>query len=406
MRHRLHNTTRWLYVRCVAMILIVLVVASPGLASAQSAAVQSAPTGVAGPQVTRADLAAAYLRLDGVMATKTLDDSTRASVSRAFDRSTLAFFAGKFASAVGTIDSLTIAVSGAPIAPPTAPRARMVRGKMPSVARDALLARLAKLDSTGALAQAIVSARARASLLVDVPSVDRSAEFLADPVTLAVALDREVRALESGKNPYAKYAGDMWRSFRGANGVVVPFRVVATKAVASATKPVAVVFALHGAGADENAFVDAYGAGSAPKLAGEQGMLFISPATIAFAASAENVDVLLAQVRAEYNVDMARVYVMGHSMGAGAAARLVAQRPNTFAAAACMAGGATVTTAGAPPMLFLGGELDILIPAKNVQAMAVATPTATYRLIPHEGHTMMVAAAVREAIPWMLARHR
>ena len=390
----------------MSLILTVPLVASPGRARAQGAAVQSATTSVAAPQVTRADLAAAYLRLDGVMATKALDDSTRASVSRAFDRSTLAFFAGKFASAVGTIDSLTVAVSGVPIAPPTAPRARMVRGKLPSVAREAFLARLAKLDSTGAFAQAIVSARARASLLVDVPSVDRSAEFLADPVTLAAALDREVRALESGKNPYAKNAGDMWRSFRGANGVIVPYRIVATKAVAQATTPVPVVFALHGAGADENAFVDAYGAGASPRLAGERGMLFVSPATIAFAASAENVDVLFAQLRNEYDIDTARVYVMGHSMGAGAAARLVAQRPNIFAAAACLAGGATVTTARAPPMLFLGGELDLLIAAKNVQALAAATPTATYRLIPHEGHTMMVAAAVRAAIPWMLERRR
>lgn len=378
----------------------------PAVVYAQGAAIPGLPTTSAVRPVTRADLAAAYLRLDHVMAVKTLDDSTRASVSKAFDRSTLAFFAGKFASAVGTIDSLTVALNGAPIGAPPEPRARVVRGKSPSVARDALLARMARLDSTGPLAQAMVSARARASLLVDVPSADRSAEFLADPVTLAAALEREVRALESGKNPYAKYAGDLWRSFRGVNGVIVPYRLVATKAVANAATPVAVVLALHGAGADENAFVDAYGAGISPRLAGERGMLFVSPATIAFAASAENVDLLLAQLRSEYNIDTARVYVMGHSMGASAVAKLVGLRPNVFAAAACLAGGAPVTAAGAPPMLFLGGELDLLIAAKNVQAFAAATPTAEYRLVPHEGHTMMVAAGVRTAIPWMLERRR
>lgn len=375
----------------------ILLVALPAATSAQQAAAST---------VTRADLAAAYLRLDKVLAAKVLGDSARAEVSRAFDRSTLAFFGGKFASAVGTIDSLTVALSGAPIAPAAPLPARVVKGKPPSVARDALLARLSKVDSMGALAQAVVTARARAALLVDVPSVERGAEFLADPVTLAADVDREVRALERKQNPYAKYAGDVWRSFRGANGAIVPYRLVASPAVASSNKPVPVVFALHGAGADENVFVDAYGAGIAPKLAGTNGMLFVSPATIAFSASPENFDALLAQLRIEYSIDTTRVYVMGHSLGAGAAARLAGQRANMIAAAACLSGGAAVTAAGAPPILFIGAEVDGLIPAKTVQGFAAATPTGTYRLLRSEGHTMMVANGVREALPWMLERHR
>lgn len=356
--------------------------------------------------VTRADLAAAYMRLDRVVSTTTVDDSARATINRAFDRSTLSFFAGKFLAAVTTIDSLTVALSGSPLAAPPAAPTRLVKGKAPSAARDAFLARLAKVDSTGPLMQAVVSARARAALLVDVPSVDRSAEFLVDPARLAVDVEREVRALEKGRNPYARYAGDLWRSFRGANASVIPYRIVASSSVATSRKPVPLMIVLHGAGGDENMFIDAYGAGITPTMAKTSGVLVVSPATTAFGAAPENLDALLAQLRVEYNVDSSRVYVVGHSMGAGVSARLAAQRPTVFAAAVCLAGGAVVKVDGAPPMLFVGAELDPLIPAKNVQAYATATPTATYRLLPHEGHTLMVANGMRLAFPWMLERHR
>ncbi len=356
--------------------------------------------------VTRADLGMAYMRLDRVVAAKTLDDSTRAHVNRAFDGSTLSFFGGRFAAAVATIDSLTVALSGAAIVPPPALAARLVDGRTPSLTRDALLARLARRDSTGALAQAIVSARARAQLLVDVPSPSRSAEFLSDPVRLATDLRREVATLERGQNPYAYYDGDVWRSFRGNNNAVIAYRVVASQAVARSKTPVPVLFALHGAGGDENIFIDAYGAGITPFTAREQGVLLVSPATVGFGASPLNFDILLAQLRTEYNIDTTRVYVLGHSMGAGVAARLASQRPAAIAAAVCLAGGSAVTVAGAPPILFIGAALDPIVPAKGVRLAASGTPTGTYQELANEGHTLMVRNGIRSAFPWMLERHR
>ncbi len=380
--------------------LLLLGMLAPCVMVAQAAPAAAATT------VTRADLGKAYLRLDRVVAGLTLDDTTRARVNRAFDGSTLSFFGGKFAAAVGTIDSLTTALSGAPIAPVPAAAARIIGGRAPSVTRDALLARLARIDSTGPLAQALVSARARAGLLVDVPSLERGAEFLSDPVRLAADLRKEVAALERGRNPYAFHAGDLWRSFRGAGSVVIPYRIVAAPAVAKSKAPVPVLFAFHGAGADENIFIDAYGAGITPSMAQSQGVLLVSPATTAFGASPANFDILLATLRTEYNVDTTRVYVLGHSMGAGLSARLASQRPAAIAAAICLAGGSPVTVDGAPPMLFIGAELDPIIPARRVQAAASATPTATYQELPHEGHTLMVGNGIRSAFPWMLARHR
>jgi predicted esterase len=369
------------------------------------AAAQAAGTAAPAP-VTRADLSKAYLRLDRVVAAMSLDDSTRARVNRAFDGSTLSFFGGRFAAAVGTIDSLTVALSGAPLSPPPTPSTRIVNGRAPSVARDGFLARLARLDSAGPLSQALVSARARAGLLVDVPSLERGAEFLSDPVRLASELQREVSTLERGRNPYASHAGDLWRSFRGANNKLIPYRIVASPEVARSKTPVPLLFVFHGAGADENIFIDAYGAGITPAMARTRRVLLVSPATTAFGASPENFDVLLEQLRSEYNVDTTRVYVLGHSMGAGLSARLASQRPARIAAAVCLAGGSAVKIEGAPPMLFIGAELDPIIPARNVKLAANGTPSATYLELASEGHTLMVGNGIRAAFPWMLERHR
>ncbi len=363
------------------------------------------PTAVT-PSITRADLAAAYLRLDQAMATATLPDSVRASVNRAFDRATLSFFGGRFAAAIATIDSTTTGLTGRPIPAPPAPRSALVNGGAPSRTRALLDARLAKLDTAGPLRQAIISASARASLLVDQPNPERSAEFLADPAALSAALSSEITALEQGRNPYAKAAGDRWRAFRGANNALIPFRIVATPAIASSTRPVPLLIVFHGAGGDENMFVDAYGAGITAKLAAEQGMLLVSVSTNAFGASGANLDVLLAMLRAEYPIDSTRVYLLGHSMGSGAVARLVQDRPTVIAAAVCLAGGAAITAAGAPPVFFMAGELDPLANPKMVEAAAAKTAGAEYRLSKNEGHTLMVATGVKAGIPWLAAHHR
>lgn len=356
--------------------------------------------------VTRADLGAAYMRLDKVYATATLADSTRGAINRQFDRATLSFFGGKFAAAVASVDSATSALTGKPVevASPSLPRT--VNGRPASAARDAFLARLARIDTAGTLAQAVVSARARAELLVDLPSPERSAEFLSDPVQLARDLAREVDALERGRDPYVARAGDAWRVFRGANGALIPIRLVVPSGAAASRVPVPLVIALHGAGGDENMFVDAYGHGTIVTTARASNTIVVSVATSLFGASPAHFDSLLSVMRAEYRIDSARVYLLGHSMGAGAAARLAQSRPRQVAAVACLAGGSAVTVPDAPPMLFIGAAFDPIAPVRVVEAAAKGTPTGTYRQLEHEGHTLMVGNGVRMALPWLLSHHR
>ena len=395
----------------LAASLAATLVAAPASAWAQTTPQAPAPTA---PKVTRADLAAAYMRVDAAYTqretAKTLPDSVRAQINRMVDRAALSFFSGQFAAAVSTIDAAQLQLSGVPVAstpvastPVRGPRA--LHGAPVSAARDEYLARLAAVDSTGPLAQALLSTRERAKLLVDVPSPERSAEFLHDPATLSRDLAREVSVLERGRDPYIGLVGDFWRVYRGANNALVPMRLVAPPA-ANERKPVGVLLVLHGAGGDENMFVDAYGSGIVSKLAAEQRLILVSPRTDVFGVTPAHFDALMALLRNEFRIDSTRVYLIGHSMGAGAAARLVQARPAQFAAVAMLAGGSPITVPGAPPSLYVGAELDGIIPAARVEAAAKATPGAVYELFRHEGHLLMVGNGVRRAVPWLVSHTR
>lgn len=366
---------------------------------------QAAPP--ASPTITRADLAARYLFMDVRYAEADslgrISDSVRVYVNKTFDRSTLSFFGGRFAVTAAIMDSAMAALgpSGLIIRPVPS---TLINGERASVVRARLQQQLAAVDSVGPLARAVIAANARLRLLVDTISPERSAEFLSKPADLAAAVTREIAMLAKGQNPYAKATGDRWTAYRGVGGDVVPMRIMAPPA--AATKPVGVLIALHGAGGDENMFPMSYGRGIAARLAFEAGLLFVSPATTAFMKSPEQFDSLMTALRADYRIDASRVYVMGHSMGAGAAARLAQQRPRELAAVACLAGGAAVTVAGAPPMLFIGASLDPIIPARTVQAAAAGTPGSLYEERPNEGHTLMVRGAVQRAVPWLLQHRR
>ena len=362
---------------------------------------------------TRADLAWRYLLMDARYATADstgrLSDSTRAALNRIFDRSTLSFFGGRFAMTAAMMDTaITLADPSYRYERRALPVDVRIGGRPVRLVRDELLSRLTRLDSAGAptasLVQPLAAARSRVMLLVDTVSAERSAEFLAEPTALARAVTAEVAALEKGRNPYARREGDLWRSYRGTNGSTVPVRVIAPPGAAS--KSMGVLIALHGAGGDENMFAMAYGPGVAARLARENNLLFVSPATTPFMSSAVQFDSLMAVLGRDYRIDPARVYLMGHSMGAGAAARLAQERPQAIAAVACLAGGSAVTAAGAPPMLFIGAALDPIIPAARVKAAAAGTPTGTYEERGNEGHTLMVRGGVLRAVPWLLQHTR
>jgi predicted esterase len=360
----------------------------------------------------RAALAQRYLQIDRVASARPLTDEQRAVLNRAFDRTTFQFFAGQYAAAIGSMDSMLRVLGSGPLdAPPPPPlgEARWISGRAPSVVRDSLLAQLARVDSSGARQQAVVAARSRVALLTDAPSPSRSVEQSVQPRAHAAAVGREVSELRAGRDPYAGRSGDWWREVQVGADRRVPVRLVVPPSVtADGAAPAPLIVALHGAGGDENMFADAYGAGVLTRLADSLGAIVISPLANGLAAPA--FDTLLALVAREHRVDMRRVYVVGHSMGAGIAATLANQRGAQLAGVAMLAGGAPVTSADAPPLLFVGAALDPVIPAARVKAAAEASQaagqSATYRELASEGHTLMVGRVLPEAVQWLWGQRR
>lgn len=369
-------------------------------------AVRPLPAQAAAGDTLRAALAQSYLLVDRLVSSRPLTDDQRASVNRAFDRTTFQFFGGQFAAAVSGLDSLAKALGASSADAPTPPpvgNERFIDGRAPSMVRGELLAALAQVDSSGALQQAHAAAVARAGLLTDVASRTRSIELLIQPRTHAPAVDREVSALRQGRNPYANRSGDWWREFVVSATRRVPARVIAPPSAVDRATPAPLIIALHGAGGDENMFVDAYGAGVLTRLADSLGALVISPLANGFTPAM--FDTLVAVISREYAVDEKRIFVIGHSMGAGIAAALANSRAERIAAVVCIAGGAPVTVAAAPPTLYVGGALDPVIPAARVRAAAEATRAAgnrmEYRELASEGHTLIVGRALPSAIAWM-----
>jgi predicted esterase len=255
--------------------------------------------------------------------------------------------------------------------------------------------------------QSLGAVRARAALITERPDPSSTAQFLADPAALAVAVEREVGALARGEKPFQLRAGDQWRTITGPTGPI-PMRIYAPKSVALGAR-VPVVFALHGAGADENMFFDGYGAGRLKVLADSLEFILVSPETNAMMRDIAGFDSTLAVLEREYVIDRSAIYVIGHSMGAAAAMRLAGERRTTIRAAVLLAGAGVPPASGRmSPTLFIGAETDLVIPITRVRASYDAAVAAgavvEFRQADGWGHTLVVGARLDEAVRWLFIR--
>lgn len=255
--------------------------------------------------------------------------------------------------------------------------------------------------------QAVASARARIGLIVETPDEGNSAQFIADPAALASSVEQEVRQIVAGRNPYGLRPGDTWRALQGPAGEV-PFRLYAPREVGLGSR-MPVVFALHGAGADENMFLEGYGDGRLRALADSIGFILVSPNTTALMRDIAAFDTLVALLEREYVVDRNTMYVLGHSMGGAATVRLATERRELVRAAAVIAG------VGAPPprgemstLLMLAAETDLVVPAARVyraaQAMQATGATVEYDVAMGWGHTLIVGARLDAVVRWLFER--
>ena len=263
-------------------------------------------------------------------------------------------------------------------------------------------------DTPDEIAHAKAICQARVGLLSDRPSPERSAQFLADPIALAVELKAELAQIEAGDNPYRRKTGDHWRIVEGGDDEI-PMRLYAP-AAAGDDAPLPLLIALHGAGGDENMFLEAYGVGIIKRLTDEHRLIVASPSTYSFGRAEEHLDRVLESLSHDYAIDQSRVYLVGHSMGAGAAIRLAAARPERITAACSLAGsGRFRRVKKLAPLLMVFAQLDGIIPAaratQNADAGIEQGLPIEKRMLPNFGHTLMVGTSLPDAVAWLVAHN-
>jgi predicted esterase len=167
--------------------------------------------------------------------------------------------------------------------------------------------------------------------------------------------------------------------------------------------PVPVVVALHGMGGSENLFFDAYGNGIVPRLASERGWIVVAPRVEGLLGSgpAPPVPAILDELAKRYPIDPKRVYLVGHSMGAGHAVQLAQQEPKRYAAVAALGGGGRVnkgdTLKGV--RFFVGvGKLDFALEGSRAlhRALEAAKAPTTLKEYDDIEHLLIVREAAQD----------
>jgi poly(3-hydroxybutyrate) depolymerase len=210
-------------------------------------------------------------------------------------------------------------------------------------------------------------------------------------------LGREIEAAEAigaqaagGRNPFDGRTGDFERHYvlDGANEIM-PYRVFVPATYRAATAA-PLVIALHGLGVNEDSFFDGYGR-VAPKLAEQHGFLMAAPLgfrvdgfygsrlMVSDQAEAERRDYserdvleVVRRMRADYNVDPSRIYLIGHSMGAIGTWALGAKYPEMWAALGPFSGvgaPATVVRMKDIPQIVVHGDRDNTVNVAGSRAM-------------------------------------
>jgi predicted peptidase len=212
---------------------------------------------------------------------------------------------------------------------------------------------------------------------------------------------------------------------------VMPYRVYVPASYAAA-RPAPLVIALHGLGANEDSFFDSYER-LPPQLAEKHGFLLAAPlgyrvdgfygsrimggSDVAAQRRGEysEKDVLevLRLMKASYNVDESRIYLIGHSMGAIGTWALAAKYPQIWAAAAAFAGTGSPSLADAMkpiPQFVVHGDADPTVNVSGSRNMTAALKKAgaevTYVEVAGGGHSDVVVPNLAAAFEFLAAKKK
>ncbi|MFN0134727.1 MAG: hypothetical protein ACKVS9_01260, partial [Phycisphaerae bacterium] len=298
-------------------------------------------------------------------------------------------------------------------APPRILRRWYVTPRAMDDVRDELRATLRSVETEQpALKGAIAQCAARVDLLTSEPSEGNSAEFLLNPIEHQSAVESEIAALRVGTNPYRWKAGEYWRVIPGGAGDIA-MRIYVPSSVAAAQTPARLVIALHGAGGDEQMFMYGYGAGKIKALGDRHQCIIATPVTNNFLRSGDALDRLLDSLGKDYAIDAAQVFVLGHSLGAGATLNLARSRADRIAAAAAIATGGFGfgdATRIAPTWVIVA-ENDLIARgtddarANAAAAVAKGLPVE-FRQVDDYGHTLVVGHVLSDVFEWFFSPTR
>ena len=191
--------------------------------------------------------------------------------------------------------------------------------------------------------------------------------------------------------------------------------------------------ALHGLGQTEDSFFQAYGK-KLPQLAEPHGYIVAAPlgyrvdgsygwgvgtppAEVMTRRREEFADAdvmqVLAQVKKQYNVDVNRIYLLGHSMGAIGTWKLAAKYPDVWAAIAPFSGQdapASAERMKGIPNFVVHGDADLTVNVRGsramVEAMKVRNMDVTYIEVGGGNHSAVVEPNLAAAVEFFNARRR
>ncbi len=231
----------------------------------------------------------------------------------------------------------------------------------------------------------VVADTARADVLYPLDYMRRANRGLIEVGTFDLAKELEsagaiAAAAKGGADPFAGRTGDVERHYvLEPAREIMPYRVFVPKGY-DGSKTFPLVIALHGLGANEDSFFDSYQR-RVPQLAEERGYLVAGPLgyrTDGFYGSGvagssdpttrrirelseQDVMEVLRRMRRDYRVDEARIYLMGHSMGAIGTWHLAAKYADIWAAVAPFSGTgqpASVERMKGIPQFVVHGDAD------------------------------------------------
>jgi pimeloyl-ACP methyl ester carboxylesterase len=264
---------------------------------------------------------------------------------------------------------------------------------------DNLRGAIEKLPETGLTTEQL-TLRAHAKLL----------ENLAKGAVMETAYpgERLLREAESlaklpsdGRYFDGQRVGQFWMTLATPRPAAVRLQVPES---AAKGQPLPLVIALHGAGGSENMFFDAYGHGEVARQCAKRGWLLVATRTEFLAAPpvADVVD----ELAKRYPVDKSKVFLVGHSMGAGQALAAARQYPDRWAGVAALGGGGRMSPTDAMKKLpfFVGcGTEDFAIRGAKSTAKSLieaGVETVEFRDYPDIEHIAIVQVALPDVFQW------